>query len=93
MGSKGTGKPEEMDQFPLIHSLLDQILEEDTCLTIRDLAVNGRDLMRLGIPAGKKLGEVLQSLLEAVLDETLPNEKNALLEAAEALRIDSGSRM
>jgi tRNA nucleotidyltransferase/poly(A) polymerase len=73
--------------------MITQLLEEDTCLTIRDLAVNGRDLMRLGIPAGKKLGEVLQSLLEAVLDETLPNEKNALLEAAEALRIDSGSQM
>jgi hypothetical protein len=38
--------------------------------------------MALGIPAGKELGQCLQRLLEAVLDETLPNEKEALLEAA-----------
>jgi tRNA nucleotidyltransferase (CCA-adding enzyme) len=95
MCSKGTGicDGEKINHFSQLRSMITQLLEEDTCLTIRDLAVNGRDLMRLGIPAGKKLGEVLQSLLEAVLDETLPNEKNALLEAAEALRIDSGSQM
>ena len=83
MGSKGTGlHPEETEHFHQLRVLMDRLLEEDACLTLRDLAVNGRDLMQLGIPAGKELGKCLQSLLDAVLDEVLPNEKAPLLEAA-----------
>ena len=58
-----------------------QLLEEAACLTLKDLAVNGNDLMQLGIPAGKELGRCLKSLLDRVLDETLPNEREALLKA------------
>ena len=82
MGSKGTGRSEETEQFPLLRSMIAQLLEEAACLTLRDLAVNGTDLMSLGIPAGRELGKCLQELLEAVLDETLPNEREALLDAA-----------
>ena len=52
---------------------------ENNCLTLRDLAVNGRDLMALGY-RGPAIGEGLQDLLDAVLDEQVPNEKKALLE-------------
>lgn len=84
MGGKGTGTfdVEQKDRFLQLRDMLDQLLEEDSCLTLRDLAVNGRDLMQLGIPAGKALGSCLQSLLDAVLDEALPNEKDPLLRAA-----------
>jgi hypothetical protein len=40
--------------------------------------------MALGIPRGKQIGEMLQSLLDDVIEERLPNEKNALLQAAKA---------
>lgn len=87
MGSKGTGlHPEETEHFHQVRLLIDQLLQEDACLTIRDLAVNGHDLMQLGIPAGKELGRCLQSLLDAVLDETIPNAKEPLLEAAKRFR-------
>ena len=82
MGSKGTGNAEEMEQFHEIRQLMQQIEAENACLSIKDLAVNGRDLMTLGFPSGKELGNCLQSLLNAVLDEQLPNEKDALLNAA-----------
>lgn len=86
MGSKGTGQhAQKTDHFQQIRLLIDQLLEEDACLTLRDLAINGSDLMQLGVPAGKGLGKLLQSLLDAVLDETLPNEKEALLQAAKGL--------
>ena len=78
MGSKGTGKPEEMAQFDRIRSLMAQIREENACLSLKDLAVNGHDLMELGY-SGKAIGETLKGLLEQVLEETLPNEKEALL--------------
>lgn len=82
MGSKGTDP--DADPFRQLRLLIDELLDEDACLTLRDLAVNGKDLMALGIPSGKELGQCLQSLLDAVLDEALPNEKSALLEAAKA---------
>ena len=79
MGSKGTGVPAEMDQFPAIRSLLEDIRQENTCLSLKDLAVNGYDLMALGI-TGKAIGQTLNALLEQVLDEVLPNDRDALLE-------------
>ena len=78
MGSKGTGNAEEMDQFPRIREEIRRISEENACLSLKDLAVNGRDLMQLGYE-GKAIGEALDKLLAQVLDEKLPNEKDALL--------------
>ena len=85
MGSKGTGKPEEMAQFAQLRALLDAIQTENSCLSLKDLAVNGHDLMALGYQ-GREIGAILNSLLEQVLDETLPNEKNVLLNFAENTR-------
>jgi len=81
-GSKGTGTPREEAVFGEIETLLAELLAEDACLQIKDLAVDGRDLMALGFPAGPALGKCLQFLLEQVLDEALPNEKEHLLKAA-----------
>ena len=57
---------------------LDALLAEQPCFTLKDLAVNGRDLMAAGLK-GKAVGEALQALLEAVLDGRVPNDKEALL--------------
>lgn len=59
-----------------------RLLEEDACFKLKDLAVNGDDLMELGYEQGRALGAELSSLFSAVLDGRLPNERNALLEAA-----------
>ncbi len=79
MGSKGTGIGPEMAQFSQIRSLLAEIRQEDACLSLKDLAVNGHDLMALGIQ-GKAIGKTLDALLELVMDETLPNTRQMLLE-------------
>ena len=57
---------------------LDALLAEQPCYTLKDLAVNGRDLTARGLK-GKAVGETLQRLLEAVMDGETPNEKEALL--------------
>lgn len=59
-------------------SALDALLAEKPCFTLKDLAVNGRDLIAAGLK-GKVVGEALQALLEAVMDGKVPNEKEALL--------------
>lgn len=61
---------------------LDGLLREEGCLQIRDLAVDGHDLMALGYAPGPKLGQCQKYLLEQVLSEEVPNEKDALLEKA-----------
>ncbi len=84
MGSKGTGKDAETDQFVKIRNLMNQIQAENACLSLKDLAVNGHDLMAIGY-SGKVIGNTLNALLEQVIDQQLPNEKQALLCAAKQL--------
>jgi tRNA nucleotidyltransferase (CCA-adding enzyme) len=60
---------------------LNAVLEEDACLSLKQLAVDGRDMMTLGL-RGPAVGEMLQALLEAVLDRQTANTRQALLELA-----------
>ena len=80
-GGKGTDESDSGDWFRQIGALLREIQTEDSCLNLKDLAVKGRDLMALGY-TGREIGEKLQQLLELVIDEELPNTKDALLNAA-----------
>ena len=84
MGSKGTGKPRESEQFSQIRAVLAEIEAENACLSLKDLAINGHDLMALGI-TGREIGTTLNRLLEQVIDETIPNERDALLRAVKAI--------
>lgn len=61
---------------------VDKVLEQKSALSLKDLAVNGKDLMELGIPAGKQLGIILNELFNAVLEDPEMNEKEKLLEIA-----------
>lgn len=78
MGSKGTGKSEEMEVFDRISRMLEEIRTEESCLSLKDLAVKGNDLMAMGFK-GKSIGQALNTLLEQVMDDRLPNEKETLL--------------
>ncbi len=71
----------ETAEFGSIEALLDEIQSENSCLQLRDLAIDGNDLLCLGL-AGPAIGRCLQHLLSLVLDEKLDNEKEALLAAA-----------
>ena len=64
-------------------------LAKTGCYTMRQLAVNGADLMDIGIPAGPGVGATLQTLLNDVMEGTLPNEREALLAAAVKRRVSA----
>lgn len=70
--------------------LLEELLAEDACVSLKQLQVNGRDLMEAGCPAGKALGLILERLLEEVMEETLPNQREALLRRAGELAREGG---
>ena len=82
LGSKGTGHTGQEGQFEEIRSVLAQIRQENSCLTLKDLAVNGNDLMERGY-AGKAIGETLKRLLDMVLEEQVENTRPALLKLVE----------
>ena len=78
---RGVEEIRENGDFSEIRRILSEIEAENACLSLKDLAVNGHDLMALGL-TGPTIGKTLNRLLSLVLDEQLPNEKYALLEAA-----------
>ena len=57
----------------------------NSALNLKSLAVNGKDLIAEGIPAGKMLGQILNELFETVLDDPAQNNKEALLKIARNL--------
>ena len=61
---------------------IDKIIAEKNAITIKNLALNGKDLMSAGIPAGKEIGRILDELLEVVLEDPALNEKEKLLTIA-----------
>ncbi len=81
MGGKGIAEEGELEQLQALHSLIQEIQQENACFRLKDLAVNGNDLMALGF-SGKEIGLCLNHLLEQVMDEQLPNRREALLTAA-----------
>ena len=68
-----------------IEALIDEVLQEDECFSLKDLAVNGKDLIGVGYKSGKELGNTLNKLLQLVIDGDCPNEKEKLLQEAESL--------
>ena len=78
----GKGVDGDTAVFSQVEALLEETLLEEACFTIKDLAVNGQDLINLGFAPGPAIGACLASLLEQVQDEILPNEKQTLLRAA-----------
>lgn len=62
------------------------IASSGACLNLKDLKVDGKDLMEeLNVPSGPLVGKILGALLEKVIDEDLPNERDALLEYASGM--------
>ena len=89
-------RADNLAQNPLYHdrqayynqleTLAQEILARQECLTIKELAINGSDLLRLGVPQGRMIGNLLHTLLQEVLNNQIPNEKNVLLERAKEIR-------
>ena len=55
------------------------VIERGDCVSLKQLAVNGKDLMELGVQPGKQIGEILEQLLEKVLENPAANRKEVLL--------------
>lgn len=73
---------DKLSDLKRIEELYHRILEEKQCLSLKDLAVTGRDLIQAGMKPGKELGICLSQLLEVVLEDPEKNNKEELLDIA-----------
>ncbi len=73
------GRLKELDD---IRERIDRLLAENACFSLKDLAVNGDDLLTLGFSKGKSVGDCLCWLLDEVMEQRLENDSSVLSEAA-----------
>ena len=76
-------QPERAADFAVLSELAEQLDTDGVCCRVSQLAVNGRDLMAAGVPAGPGIRKVLEALLDGVIREEYPNERQALLAAVQ----------
>ena len=78
-------QPERSADFAALSELAERLDADGVCCRISQLAVNGRDLMAAGVPAGPGIRKILEALLDGVIREEYPNERQALLAAVQQL--------
>lgn len=78
-------RQEKLEALEELEQLYTRILEEQSCLSLKELAVTGRDLIRAGMSPGPELGETLNKLLELVIEHPECNTKEYLLSRLEGL--------
>ena len=78
-------QPEHAADFAELSELAEQLDADGVCCRVSQLAVNGRDLMAAGVPEGPGIRKVLEALLDGVIREEYPNERQALLAAVQQL--------
>jgi len=77
--------PQAAPDYALAAQRARQLDADGVCCRVSQLAVNGRDLMAAGIPAGPAMRRVLETLLDGVIRAEYPNEKPVLLAAAQKI--------
>lgn len=73
-------KQEKLEKLAYIEKTYKDICSRKEAVSLKDLAINGSDLIALGMKPGRQIGEVLHELLELVLEEPVLNQKEELLE-------------
>lgn len=71
-------KRDKIENIVAIREIWQEVLLNDECVTLRQLAVGGRELMELGMHPGRELGSMLSELLEYVIDDPKRNDKEIL---------------
>ena len=71
-------KPTE-EELQELENIYQGILDRGECVSVKELAIDGKDLIAAGVAQGKQIGEILSDLLEIVLEEPEKNTKETLL--------------
>lgn len=80
LGQSEFRRAEKLHAIDVQTELYREICDKEQCLTLKQLALNGRDLMELGVQQGQAMGEILNTLLEIVLEDPGKNTREYLTE-------------
>ncbi|MCM1121322.1 MAG: CCA tRNA nucleotidyltransferase [Eubacterium sp.] len=76
-------REEKLQKLALLKEIYDGICKRRECLSLKDMAITGSDLIALGMAPGREIGELLHELLELVLEEPERNTREELLRICE----------
>lgn len=82
MGQAELYRKERLEKYDAVERCVENVLEQRQCFALKDLAVNGSDLIQAGMPEGAQIGMILKRLMKMVIDEKISNNKEELLRAA-----------
>ena len=68
-----------MTDLKELTEIYEGILQRGECVSIKELAADGKDLIEAGVKQGKQIGEILSDLLEIVIEEPEKNTKETLI--------------
>lgn len=71
-----------------LRTILNEVIAQEQCFSLKHLAISGKDILALGVPQGKQIGEVLNKILDEVIAGELVNERPVLLERAKSIARD-----
>ena len=76
---------ERIEYIRQVRLIIDEVLKENECFSLKDLAVKGDDIINAGCKKGKRVGEILAILLDEVICENVSNDKESLIKLAKEL--------
>lgn len=85
MAQSGYCRKEKLQNIQDVEACFHKIMEENQCISLKDLELTGQDLIALGLRPGPKIGELLNHALEEVLEDPEKNQKEYLLGFVETL--------
>ena len=91
LGQSMYHREEKLAYIDEYETLWNQIQAENQCVRKKELAVNGKDLITLGMKQGKEIGEMINRLFDRVLEEPELNTKEKLLAIAKAILQDNSA--
>ena len=78
-------REEKLNKYNSTCKAFEEVLEEKDCFTLKQLDINGHDLIKMGITDGRQIGFTLKKLLGLVIDGNLENKNSALVQKAKDL--------
>lgn len=77
---------DRLNDLAKAESVLNEIIAESLCFSLKDLEISGDDLIALGVPQGEEIGKILQQLLEEVMEEKIQNRHWMLMNRVRLIR-------
>lgn len=75
----------KLNEIAELEVALDKVIAEEQCFSLRQLNINGDDLIKLGFQQGRILGETLEGLLDRVVEDEIPNDRELLIKEAKLI--------